>query len=204
MKLVLLIATGLLAHLMLHVLILSRLDFKLGISLVLDVAGFIAGLYLADFCTSLAHYWGDCPERWHSRYLRKYRELAAYHHKAPLAVLKESFWQIRGNIAWLYSPPLILALYLTNTPAASPIVYMLMALSNGIFLSHTLHKSLHSTHQPWPLRILQALGLVISRDYHMRHHIPPYDRNFAALNGWSDALFKRCIARPAKTSRSGC
>ncbi|MFZ5627733.1 MAG: fatty acid desaturase CarF family protein [Spirochaetota bacterium] len=195
MKLTLLIATGLAAHVIVHVLIFIRLDFKPGVKLALDFAGFFAGLYIADFCTSLAHWLGDCPDRWHSRYLRGYRELANRHHRTPLAVLQESFWQIRGNIAWLYSPPLFLALYLAHAPAASPAVYMLIALSNGMMISHTLHKSLHSTHQPGPLRALQALGLVISRDYHMRHHVPPYDKNFAALNGWADGLFRRLIVR---------
>jgi hypothetical protein len=191
----LLIATGLAAHILLHVLIGLRLKLSWNLSLLWDALGCLAGLYVADFLTSLAHYLGDCRERWHSRYLRPYRELARHHHEAPLAVLQESFWQLRGNIAWLYAPPLLLALYLAEMPTATPVVLMLVTLSNGLLFSHTLHKWLHAAQQPWPLQMLMALRLVISRDYHMRHHVPPFDRNFAALNGWADWLFERLVAR---------
>lgn len=197
----LLIASGLAAHAGLHLLILSRIDFALNVTLLLDCAGFLAGLYLADFFTSLAHWIGDCPEQWHSHYLKGYRILANQHHQTPLAVLQESFWQIRGNIAWLYSPPLFLALFLSDTPVARPVVFLLIALSNGMLVSHSLHKSLHSARQPWLVRMLQALGLIITREYHMRHHKPPYDRNFAALNGWADSLFALLVVRDRDDSR---
>lgn len=193
-----LVATGLLAHASLHVLILLRLKCSANPTVLLDLAGFFAGLYLADLLTSIAHWLGDCPTRWHSRYLSRYRELANHHHKAPLAVLHESFWQIRGNIAWLYAPALLLALFLAEIPLARPAVFALVAVSNGLLISHSLHKSLHAARQPWPVRLLQGLGLLISREYHMRHHTPPYNTNFAALNGWSDPLFARLVAREAK------
>lgn len=191
----LLVATGLAAHFILHFQILSKLEFSLNWLLLFDFAGILLGYYLADFFTSLAHWLGDCPERWHSRYLGAYRKLAQKHHKTPLAILHENFWQIRGNIAWLYSPPLLLALYLTDYRITEPIVFALIAFSNGLFISHTLHKILHSARQPWPIRMLQSLRLIISRDYHLHHHIPPYNKNFAALNGWADHLFNWLILR---------
>lgn len=54
-----------------------------------------------------------------------------------------------------------------------------------------IHKQAHRE-RPAPLaRFLQATGLILDRRRHLKHHQPPFDSDFAVVNGWTHALTHR-------------
>ena len=78
--------------------------------------------------------------------------------------------------SWFHSPALGLNL-----------LFLLILLLNAT----EIHKQAHKSKPDFHGRILQATGLFLTFSKHVRHHQPPFDSEFAVINGWSQLLTDR-------------
>ena len=178
-----------------NLVVLARLDYSIGWYSLLDLGGIVAGLYTTDLISNFIHWLGDCDIPWKNRFLARFHELSMLHHKRPADILSLGFFHIKGNIAFFYSPQLFLAYLLAPIASLSPLVFFLLVISNLMLLAHSIHKACHKKNAGALLAWLQSMRLIIPTTYHLAHHAVPYNRNFAAINGWSDPLFYRLVAR---------
>lgn len=186
---------GLLFHIALNVLVILRLEYRFSYYSLLDLCGIVAGLYVTDLISNFIHWLGDCNIPWQNRFLIRFHELSMQHHRRPADILKLGFFDIRGNIAFFYSPQLILAYLLASLGGiCTPMVFFLVVNSNLMLLAHSIHKACHKKNAGAPLAVLQSMRLIIPSAYHLAHHAPPFNRNFSAINGWSDPLFEKLVA----------
>jgi len=57
--------------------------------------------------------------------------------------------------------------------------------------SQTVHMWIHDRDRtPRFLKALQRTGLIISHDYHARHHLPPFNTRFSIVTGWANPLIE--------------
>jgi len=195
MRLRLVIASGLIAHIFLNLLILKNIELKFELIEVFNFVGILMGIYLTDFFTSFIHWLGDAEIRWKNPYLQKFHELSGAHHKNPVDILDKSYFDIKGNIAFFYMPPLVLALFIQSWPTLTPFVFMLVTISNLMLLAHSIHKWCHQKKANFLVQFLQSTKLIIQPAYHLKHHKPPYMVHFSGINGWAEPLFHALILR---------
>ena len=50
---------------------------------------------------------------------------------------------------------------------------------------------------PWPVRLMQRLGFLLSPERHNLHHLN-FERDFSSVNGWSDPLLNLVLAPMAR------
>lgn len=181
---------GLFVHILLNVLILYRLDYRVSWYTSIDIFAVFVAIYFTDFITGLIHWIGDVEVEWNWALLRRFHELSQTHHRHPLEILQHGFFDIKGNIAFLYAPPLITAVIIAPVTELSPLVFFCLTLSNLMLAAHSIHKWCHQKTVHPLVAWLQRTGIIVSRQYHLQHHVPPYASNFAALNGWSDSLLR--------------
>ena len=60
-------------------------------------------------------------------------------------------------------------------------------------LTQYFHGSLHRTTNPWPIRLMRSLGLLMSPAAHKIHH-DTLKRDFSVISGWSNPLLNLFVA----------
>ncbi len=127
----------------------------------------LAGWLLADFITGIVHWAQDklMPRPTRFRILNRIRFDNELHHKQPAAMIRHTLW---GNVN-------------TSVPITIPISAVLLfsgapdVLTLAVFFSSAANIVHRWAHMPKamlipPIRWIQATGLMIDSEQHMRHH----------------------------------
>lgn len=156
----------------------------------------LLGIYLADLASGILHWafdtWFDEGITFVRRMVLQVRE----HHVFPHRIFKISFTQDAGTlswIAWIVTMP-FLAWALLAGGSSRGAFYALVALAVWnpllVFMLE-FHKCGHRAKNPWWVRILQEMRIVLSVKHHIRHHSGNHDVNYCIINGWADRTLGR-------------
>lgn len=156
---------------------------------------FLAGIYFADLASGLLHWafdtWFDQTRTFVRRMVLQVRE----HHVFPHRIFRISFTQDAGTLSWIALIVTVpfLAWALLGGPSAGPFYVLLALAAWNPFLVFMLefHKCGHRAKNPWWVRGLQRLGIVLSVKHHIRHHSGNHDVNYCIVNGWADRTLGR-------------
>ncbi|WP_375381769.1 fatty acid desaturase CarF family protein [uncultured Sphingomonas sp.] len=111
------------------------------------------------------------------------------HHPRPDALGRRSMrTQVGATVLFTTLPFALLAnavLALAGWPVA--IVALLVSFLIGATFAQYFHGTLHRADNPWPVRLMRGLGLLMRPEDH-RHHHDTLARDFSTINGWSNAL----------------
>jgi len=114
------------------------------------------------------------------------------HHPRPDALGRRSLWRLIGSTVTVATLPLSFALNICSIVA--PLPGWLMAgfvslLIGGAFAQY-FHGSLHREHNPWVIRALRRVGLLMTPAAHQLHH-NTLQQDFSTNCGWSNPLVNR-------------
>jgi len=160
------------------------------------VAALLLGIYLADLASGLLHWgfdtWFDADIKFVRRMVLQVRE----HHIHPQRIFDITFYHDAGTLSWialLVTAPAIGAAMFGLVPRAAGFVMVATAATFSPLLVFMLvfHKCGHRPKNPWPVRWLQATGILLSVRHHMQHHGGNHDFNYCIVNGWADRTLGR-------------
>ena len=114
------------------------------------------------------------------------------HHPRPNALGRRALWRLIGSTVIVAALPLSLTLNLL--PFFAPLPGWLTAafaafLIGGAFAQY-FHGSLHREQNPWVIRALRHVGLLMTPAAHQLHH-DTLKRDFSTNCGWSNPLVNR-------------
>lgn len=143
-----------------------------------DLVGQFFHKWLDSYASEANPLWGKAAQEF-----RKHHEFAGNLNGVPYLSHVAAFGK-------LMAPFFIAACFgdWTKQPALG--VNLLLIL---VFLLNTteIHKQAHTRHPHALARFLQKIGVAISFDRHLRHHVPPYGSDYAVLNGWSQPILDK-------------
>jgi len=115
---------------------------------------------------------------------------------APIRGLAEGFQRHHEKPANIYEMPLYQHLYVMHMPLTFLFVAVLpfqnpsmhvvfLSMVVGLHLMQMCHLWAHlpAERVPGPVRLLQKVGVLLSKREHDLHHSPPYDRDFCIMTG---------------------
>ena len=150
------------------------------------VPALIAGMAFADFASGMIHWgadtWGndDLPIVGH-RLLKPFR----LHHVDPDDLLRRSFVDANGDVAFIAAPviAMLLALPLESEWARVIAVAGFGASAVGMW-TNQIHQWAHMPAPPVVVRWLQDGGILLGRADHASHHFGAFDRHYCITTGW--------------------
>lgn len=160
------------------------------------VAALLSGMFLADLVSGLLHWafdtWFDADRSFVRRMVLQVRE----HHVFPHRIFDIGFFHDAGTLSWialLLTSPVILGVILF-APAGAVGFFLVgtaVVFSPLLVFMLVFHKCGHRARDPLWVRALQASGLLLSVDHHLRHHAGNHDLNYCLINGWADRTLGR-------------
>lgn len=111
------------------------------------------------------------------------------HHPRPDALGRRSFLVQIGSTILFVSLPISIVLNLLCAAVALPgwLVAGTVVLMIGGTLAQYFHGTLHRSDNPWIVRTMRRIGLLMTPDAHALHHAT-LRQDFATNNGWSNPL----------------
>lgn len=154
-----------------------------------SIIGLLFGYLAADFVSGVVHWLADrygnpATPFFGSHFITPFRE----HHKVPSAIIGNDFVTINGNVAILLMP-IIFILLLTFGLLPTILSTTAVGFAVGSMLTNQIHKWAHSDSPPKIIKLLQSIGVVISKGQHNIHHISPYDTYYFITVGWLNGPF---------------
>lgn len=121
------------------------------------------------------------------------------HHPRPAALGRRPLWRLVGSTMIVAAIPLSATLNLFSIFAPLPgwLMAAFVALLVGGAFAQYFHGSLHREHNPWVIRVLRRIGLLMTPAAHQRHH-DTLQQDFSTNCGWSNPLVNR-LFRAART-----
>ena len=111
------------------------------------------------------------------------------HHPRPEALGRRPFLvQIGSTIMFAALPfSILLNLLCLAVPIPGWLIAGAVVLTIGGTLAQYFHGTLHRTHNPWIVRAMRCVGLLMTPEAHAIHHAT-LRRDFATNTGWSNPL----------------
>jgi hypothetical protein len=114
------------------------------------------------------------------------------HHPRPDALGRRSMLVQVGPTVLFATLPFAV---LVNTlfAAFAPPAWLLAVATSlivGATFAQYFHGTLHRDDNPWPIRLMRQLGLLMLPQDHVRHH-QTLTRDFSTINGWSNPILNR-------------
>jgi len=111
------------------------------------------------------------------------------HHPRPDALGRRSMLvQIGSTVMSTTLPFAILAnLAFLLLPLPPLLLAGLLSFVTGASFAQYFHGTLHRTDNPWPIRLMRWLGLLMKAEDHVRHH-ETLTCDFSTINGWSNPV----------------
>jgi hypothetical protein len=119
------------------------------------------------------------------------------HHPRPEALGRRPFLVQIGSTIMFAALPFSILLNLLCLAVAVPgwLIAGAVVLTIGGTLAQYFHGTLHRTHNPWVVRAMRRVGLLMTPEAHAIHHAT-LRRDFATNTGWSNPLVNAifCLA----------
>jgi hypothetical protein len=146
---------------------------------------FVAGVAVADLASGLVHWAADTWGRADLPVIGK-RLLVPFrvHHINPDDFIHRPFLDTNGDVAALAVPALIVLLQLPRDGSFAVLAVFGLGFAGFGMMTNQIHQWAHLPVPPAPVRVLQALGILLRPDDHAAHHRGPYDRHYAITTGW--------------------
>jgi len=153
----------------------------------------LTGALMADLGSGLIHWAADT---WGSetmpvlgrRFLRPFR----VHHVNPDDFLRREFADTNGDVSMVLLPCLVAALAIPlNRGWGHALTILVVAFCAVGLPTNQVHQWAHRPYPPRWVRRLQDRGIILSREEHRRHHVPPYVENYCIATGWCNAPLRR-------------
>ena len=144
----------------------------------------LAGWFVIDLITGLWHFFIDHRKPTDpiiGSMVADFQE----HHLNPLSMEPYSFFYRNYQAATVSLLALVFACFFWP--------WFWLAVWIGGTICQQAHHWAHSP-RPWPIAILQQLGILISKEAHLRHH-RNFERSFGILNGWSHGFLDLLLGR---------
>jgi plasmanylethanolamine desaturase len=144
----------------------------------------LGGIAAADFASGVVHWaadtWGraDLPIVG-PRLLVPFR----VHHVNPDDFLRRRFLDANGDVAAVTVPALLLLL-LVPIGRFAPLAVCGFGLCAFGVITNQIHQWAHMPAPPPPVRVLQALGILLRPAAHAAHHRGAYDCHYCITTGW--------------------
>lgn len=120
------------------------------------------------------------------------------HHPRPDALGRRSMVTQVGATVMFTTLPFALVANLVFALVGWPplLVGALVSFLVGATFAQYFHGTLHRADNPWPVRLLRRLGLLMQPEDH-RHHHETLSCDFSTINGWSNPVLNAgfCLAR---------
>lgn len=155
----------------------------------------VAGWIAADLLSGLVHWafdtWGSVRTPFlGERFIRPFRE----HHVDPQAMARHDFVETNGANC-IGGLPLVVAASIMPlpSPGAAAVQAFLLFTALGVVATNQCHKWAHldPAQLPAPVRMAQALHLILPPEHHRRHHTAPFDSHFCTTTGWLNGPLER-------------
>lgn len=162
---------------------LPRLGDGLWHAPIATLAGFVFAVALADFVSGLVHWGADTWGTIHwpivgPTLIRSFRE----HHVDPMAITRHDFVETNGASALVCLPVLFaLELVCQEWPWVQNAGY---AFTLAILFTNQIHKFSHADWVPSWIELLQAKGIILSREAHQCHHQGTFTASYCITTGW--------------------
>jgi sterol desaturase/sphingolipid hydroxylase (fatty acid hydroxylase superfamily) len=158
------------------------------------VPAMLAGLFVADLVSAVAHWFGDTFFAEDTPVLGAIVRPFRLHHRDPGAFRRHDLLE-RYRSNFLAALPLLIAAHafcakadgLGGAIGAATLAFASVALS----WATQIHAFAHDRRAPRPIRWLQRCGLLLSVDHHALHHRGARDRAYGIVNGWSNGMLDR-------------
>lgn len=151
----------------------------------------LMGMLLADFTSGVVHWaadnWGD-PD-WPilgSGFVRPFR----HHHVDPEALTRHDFVELNGNNCIISLPCFVLCFFapMWIGPQYAFIVgCSLVSLAYWVLGTNIFHAWAHTPEPPAYVVFLQRTRLILGKEHHHVHHVPPHHGNYCITTGWLNA-----------------
>lgn len=156
----------------------------------------LLGYLVADLLSGLVHWTFDRIVDESTRYLgphfvRPFRE----HHLDPTGITRHDFIELNGNTC-IAAVPVLAAVWLGLQPApgrsaANFAAAFVVCLTLWTMLTNQFHQWAHQAEpSPW-VRALQRARIILPREHHAGHHVPPFDRRFCITSGVLNPILDR-------------
>jgi ubiquitin-conjugating enzyme E2 variant len=152
----------------------------------------LAGLFLGDLFTGVIHWVTDT---WFDEVqFTRVISIAREHHLYPQHILGYGFRDYVGYTSWpavlLFAPVLP---WLLLRSEASAVAYGVVLVCGEVcalsFFGTHFHRLGHRRSENPVVRFLQRAGLVISPQYHAKHHVGVvHDTHYCVVNGWANVV----------------
>lgn len=116
------------------------------------------------------------------------------HHPRPDALGRQGTLELISATVLLGQLPLSIALNATILVAHIP-SWLLLGITTflvGGALAQYFHGTLHRAQNPWPIRVMRHLHLLMTPQAHAVHHAT-LRQDFATVSGWSNPLLNICF-----------
>lgn len=169
------------------------LELGLAASLLALGLGTVAGLFVADLLSGVAHWAFDTWFDEHHPVFHRMVLVVREHHIAPQEMFRYPFYNDTGQlsvIALLLTAPILLPVTLwapASVPAVAGVWACVLYAVCFVFMLE-FHKSGHRRPVHGVTRVLQGCHLLLSPRHHWQHHSGAYDTHYCLINGWADHL----------------
>jgi hypothetical protein len=147
-------------------------------------------LYVADVVSQVFHKWLDSYASEKSRVwgtaAREFRK----HHEDPNNLNHVGNLDHVSAFGKLLAPGFAAAA-ISNSQLSPEVGASIWLFMMSMLHGTEFHKQAHIKNPNWFYRFLQKARLTLGREEHLAHHKPPFDENYAVLNGWSNGLARR-------------
>jgi len=161
--------------------------------IILSVACFIVGMFIADFISGVLHWsfdtWGTVEAPLFGQFIRSFRE----HHLDATEMCNHDFVETNsdsliGSLV-LVPPSIYLAHNFTPYSFAISTTFCWVSLLTGF--SNEIHKWSHQRKPNTIVKVLQDLHIILPAKHHKIHHTSPHDVYYCMTNGWCNPILTK-------------
>ena len=153
------------------------------------------GYLFADFIGGLVHFLADnfgdeTLAYFGPAFIRPFRE----HHASPEKMCEHDYIERNGAnalVALFVLVPSALFVDLLERNAGVAVGSFVCAWMLATLLTNSIHAWAHMEHPPVYARLMQRIGLAVSKAEHAMHHRPPHASHYCITTGWLNPVLER-------------
>lgn len=153
----------------------------------------LMGMAAADLTSGIVHWAADTWGRESMPIIgRRLLHPFRVHHVNPADFLRRDFLDANGDVAIIVIllQAAMLWIPLAGSAGHNSLAFMLGFTSIGLW-TNQIHQWAHTPSPPGPIRLLQAWGIILSYEAHLRHHREPHVTDYCIVSGWCNGVLNR-------------